>query len=235
MQRRTVLKSIAGLTAISVAAKATPPLLDKNVLAQAALSDDALPPTFSGGQAFLTAQEKETIAAVFDRLIPGDELSIGAVEAGCVAFLDEQLGGDFGKAASQYRLGPFTDGTPEQGPQFRQTPAERYRSGIAALEAYCQQSSGGRFASLAPDKQDALLSSLETGALHLPDVDSEAFFALMLQNVREGFLADPVYGGNKEMASWKMIGFPGARYDFRDVVDKQGQELNIVPSSLLQR
>jgi gluconate 2-dehydrogenase gamma chain len=235
MQRRTLLKSLASLTAVSLTTKAATPLVDKHLLNQTALADDALPPVYSGGQAFLTAPEKETIAAVFDRLIPADALSIGAVEAGCVEFLDRQLGGDFGKAASQYRLGPYTDGTPEQGPQFRQTPAERYRAGIAALEAHCQKASSKRFAALAPAEQDALLSGLETGAIHLDGQDGVAFFALMLQNVREGFLADPMYGGNKDMAAWKMIGFPGARYDFRDVVDKRGQELNILPTSLLQR
>jgi gluconate 2-dehydrogenase gamma chain len=36
----------------------------------------------------------------------------------------------------------------------------------------------------------------------------------------EGFFADPLYGGNKNMAGWKMIGFPGARYDYRDHIDK---------------
>src|SRR6516225_5963491 len=27
-----------------------------------------------------------------------------------------------------------------------------------------------------------------------------------------------VYGGNRDMAGWKMIGYPGARYDYRDWV-----------------
>ena len=234
MQRRTVLKSLAGITAVSLTAKAASPLADKRFLNQTALSEDALPPIRTGGQAFLTVQERETVAAVFDRLIPADELSMGAVEAGCVEFLDQQLGGDFGSAAAQYRLGPFADGTPEQGPQFRQTPSERYRQGLAALEAHCHAAQGSGFAALSDSQKDALLSDLETGKLKLDGTDSIAFFALMLQNVREGFLADPMYGGNKDMVAWKMIGFPGARYDFRDVVDKRGMELNIVPTSLLR-
>lgn len=55
----------------------------------------------------------------------------------------------------------------------------------------------------------------------------------MLQNVREGFLSDPLYGGNKGMASWKMLGFPGARYDFRDHMDKKGQKLVFMPTSMV--
>ncbi len=35
----------------------------------------------------------------------------------------------------------------------------------------------------------------------------------------EGFFADPLYGGNRDMVSWKMIGFPGARYDYREYIE----------------
>lgn len=41
---------------------------------------------------------------------------------------------------------------------------------------------------------------------------------MLIQNVREGFFADPLYGGNKDMAGWKMLGFPGARYDYREEI-----------------
>jgi len=30
-----------------------------------------------------------------------------------------------------------------------------------------------------------------------------------------------------------MIGFPGARYDFRDLIGKKGKKLNIIPTSLI--
>ena len=53
-----------------------------------------------------------------------------------------------------------------------------------------------------------------------PGFSTKEFFELMLQNTMEGFFADPLYGGNRGMASWKMIGFPGARYDYRDHIDK---------------
>jgi gluconate 2-dehydrogenase gamma chain len=35
------------------------------------------------------------------------------------------------------------------------------------------------------------------------------FFEIMLQNAMEGFFADPLYGGNRDKVSWKMIGYPG--------------------------
>jgi gluconate 2-dehydrogenase gamma chain len=54
----------------------------------------------------------------------------------------------------------------------------------------------------------------------------------MLQNTMEGFFADQLYGGNKGMASWKMIGFPGARYDYRDHIDKHNQPYPHGPVSI---
>ena len=51
------------------------------------------------------------------------------------------------------------------------------------------------------------------------------FFAQLLENVREGYFADPLYGGNRGMAAWKWIGFPGARADFTDWIDQAGQDI----------
>jgi gluconate 2-dehydrogenase gamma chain len=192
-------------------------------------------PVTQGGLQFFTAAEAVMVAALADRLIPADALSPSASELGCVLFIDRQLAGDFGKAATMYRLGRFIDGTPEQGPQFKATPAERYRSGLAALERHCQGSLQKNFAALGGEQQDAVISALESGKLTLPGVDGVALFGLVLQNVRESFFADPMYGGNKNMAGWKMVGFPGARYDFRDVVDQRGKKLNIIPISMADK
>ena len=51
------------------------------------------------------------------------------------------------------------------------------------------------------------------------------FFAMFLQNVLEGYFSDPIYGGNKDMAAWKMIGFPGAHYDYRQWVGRHGERV----------
>jgi gluconate 2-dehydrogenase gamma chain len=235
MERRTALKSFAGLAALGVGSAAAGKVIDRTIRHETDLRDDALPTVRKGGLAFFTEAEAAVVGAIFDRLIPADELSIGAVEAGCVKFTDGQLAGDFGKAASMFRLGPWKQGTPEQGVQDRTTPAERYRKGVAALEKHCSATAKKSFTKLAAADQDAMLHALEGGQLKLEGVDGLAFFNLLLQNVREGFLADPIYGGNKDMAGWKMIGFPGARYDFRDVIDKRGQDLKIIPTSLIER
>ncbi len=48
----------------------------------------------------------------------------------------------------------------------------------------------------------------------------------------EGFFADPIYGGNKGMVSWKMLGFPGARYDYRDYIGRHNENLKLQPVSI---
>ncbi len=53
-----------------------------------------------------------------------------------------------------------------------------------------------------------MLSGFENGSIALKDVKSADFFALLLQNTQEGFFADPIYGGNRDMAGWKLVGFP---------------------------
>lgn len=191
-------------------------------------------PPRQGGLQYLTQHEFDTVGAIAERFIPADETSLSGKEAGCATFIDRQLAGDYGNAVAIYRLGKFVKGTPEQGPQSPLTPAQRYRLGLAALDKAVQQQYGKDFISLSGEQQDKVLTALENVTLDLgEEVETKVFFELLLQNVREGFLSDPIYGGNKEMTSWKMIGFPGARYDFRDLLPKKGQKLNIIPTSLI--
>jgi gluconate 2-dehydrogenase gamma chain len=55
---------------------------------------------------------------------------------------------------------------------------------------------------------------------------------MLLQMTVEGFFSDPVYGGNKDMVAWKMIGFPGAYASYYDLIDKHGVKLEREPMSL---
>ena len=91
---------------------------------------------------------------------------------------------------------------------------------------------GGAFASLSDADKDAVLGDLESGAAKLSGVDGQAFFELILKNAQEGFFADPIYGGNRDMCSWRMIGYPGARYDYRDWVHRHNERYPRSPVSL---
>jgi gluconate 2-dehydrogenase gamma chain len=74
------------------------------------------------------------------------------------------------------------------------------------------------------------LKGLESGEVNLDDgVDSKTFFAMLLQNTKEGYFSDPIYGGNKDMGAWKMIGFPGAHYDYKEWVARHGERVPFAP------
>ncbi len=172
--------------------------------------------------------------AIVDRLIPDDDLSIGGKQAGCVVYLDRQLAGFYGSSSRLYMKGPFLPGLPTQGYQGALSPDARYRAGLKALNDWTANAKdGGSFAELSGTDQDALLADLEAGKIILPgDIDGRSFFNLILSGTMEGFFADPIYGGNKDMASWKMIGFPGAWYDYRDHVSKHNEAYPYPPVSI---
>jgi gluconate 2-dehydrogenase gamma chain len=197
---------------------------------------DAPTPVAPGPYQFLNPDEAAFVEAAADRLIPADEHGPSARSLGGAIFIDRQLAGDYGTAQHWYMQGPWEKGTPSQGYQLRFTPAQLYRVGIKATDDYCRKNfAGKRFADLAPDAQDEVLSRLETGKAELDGVDAGTFFAQLLQNTIEGFFADPLYGGNKDMASWKMIGFAGARYDHRDWVAKHNEKYPLPPVSIYGR
>jgi len=235
MQRRSFLSSALALAAASTLPAARAEVVSGGQPWEPGQANvPALPAPRQGGLAFFTQAEFDTAGAMADRLIPADDLSIGGKEAGCATFIDRQLAGDYGRGATLYRLGRFVKGTPEQGTQSPLTPAERWRNGLAAIDKHCQKAFSKGFAQLEGAQQDDLLRSMENNQLDLgTDVETKELFEQILANVREGFLADPIYGGNKDMASWKMLGFPGARYDFRDLIAKKGQKLQIIPTSLI--
>ncbi|RQW61181.1 gluconate 2-dehydrogenase subunit 3 family protein [Vibrio viridaestus] len=231
MKRRTFLGSIAALGAAST-------VLGKEISGGQPWTpgEVSLPKISSkhGGLQFLSKHELETIEEIAERFIPSDEFSLGGRDAGCAIFIDRQLAGDYGKASTVYRRGRFIKGTKEQGPQTPYTPAERYRRGLIALDLSTNADFNKNFKDLAESQQNLVLSAMEKNEYNLgKEIDTKEFFELLLQNVREGFLSDPIYGGNKDMTSWKMIGFPGARYDFRDLLGKKGQRLDIIPTSLI--
>ncbi|MBN9440917.1 MAG: gluconate 2-dehydrogenase subunit 3 family protein [Bosea sp. (in: a-proteobacteria)] len=196
----------------------------------------ALPPDPPpGGRWYVfTPEEARTVEAVVDRLIPADELSIGGKEAGCASFIDRQLAGSYGSSDRLYMQGPFAAGLPTQGYQGSATPAGRYREGLSALNKHARATLGGKaFFELAPAEQDKVLQDFEAGKVEYKP--AAGFFNLVLQNTMEGFFADPIYGGNKDMAGWKFIGFPGARYDYRDYVTAHNKPFPLPPLSIAGR
>jgi gluconate 2-dehydrogenase gamma chain len=198
----------------------------------------ATPPAvvLAGPWKFFTADEAAVVEAMVDRLIPPDNRGPGGRDAGCAVFIDRQLAGPYGRSEGLYMRPPFMPGAATQGYQLPDSPAARYRVGLGALADYIKSNfSGKSFNNLVPNDQDTVLKGLESGSIELKDVKSASFFALLLANTQEGFFADPIYGGNRDMAGWRLIGFPGARYDYRDWVERHNEPYPLPPVGIMGR
>ncbi len=186
-----------------------------------------------GGWRFFTTAEAETIEAFVDRLIPPDPETPGGKDLGCAVFIDRQLAGPYGDFGGLYTTGPFEEGSKEQGPQSPVTPREHYRKALAALDRHCRQMFGGMsFAELSDGNKDEIIRSLENDSLKLEDLGGKSFFEVILKDTQTGFFSDPIYGGNKDMAAWKMIGFPGTHYDYRDWVERHNERVTLPTVSI---
>ena len=193
-------------------------------------------PSVARARTFFTDAERRFVDAATARMIPDGEDGLGARGAAVAFFIDRQLAGSFGQATDWYMQGPWHDGTPSQGYQSRLTPAGVYRAAIAAIDRRCAHDHGGKpFADLSGELQDQWLGALEQGQVELPDVSAKTFFHLLLQNTKEGFLSDPMYGGNRNFAGWRLIGFPGPRYNYVADITRHGQRYTLPTVGLLGR
>jgi gluconate 2-dehydrogenase gamma chain len=189
-----------------------------------AAHDSLLPPPVTDDRyVFFTPDEVAFVDAAVSRLIPADELGPGAKEAHVTFFIDQQMDGAFGRGESWYMQGPFKEGEKEQGYQLKLVPSQLYRVAIKAADDYCRGKFGKPFAELADADRDTVLHGLEGGDIHLDNAPAKEFFALLWQNTQEGFFADPIYGGNRAFAGWKLVGFPGPRYNYVSEIEQFGK------------
>lgn len=193
-------------------------------------------PVRPGPWQYFTTDEARAVEALADRIIPPDPQTLGGKDAGCAVFVDRQLAGPYGRAEGHYNRPPFMKGTPQQGAQSGSGPAGIYREGLAALDRHCQGAyQGKRFADLSDQQKDELLKNVESEKTRLENVDGKAFFAQVVKDVQQGFFADPIYGGNRDMVAWKMIGYPGARYNYLDWVERHNERFPLPPVSITGR
>jgi gluconate 2-dehydrogenase gamma chain len=233
--RRTLLATTAAIGLASVAARPAGARVISGAVPWS--PNQVYPPTSAlpGGWLFFTPEEAAVVEAIADRIIPADDLGPGGKDAGCAVFIDRQLVGPYGTSEWLYMQAPFATNAPANfGPQSPVTPTQRYREGLAALAAYTKQAFGGKlFHQLDPADQDRVLTGLEKNEVLKPN--GTALFNQIQANVVEGYFADPIYGGNKDMCGWALVGFPGVRYDYRDVIANPNKPYTLPPVSLLGR
>jgi gluconate 2-dehydrogenase gamma chain len=181
----------------------------------------------------LTATEHAFIVAAVDTLIPADELSPSASECGVAVFIDRQLAGAYGMGARLYRQGPFPKAKPELGYQLPLNPREFFRAGIEAANAWTRKTWAKDFDRLSEKDREAALKAMEENRAPFEGFSSQTFFNALLQITMEGFFADPMYGGNRDMAGWKMVGYPGLPATYKEeIVTYLGKKYDKPPRSI---
>lgn len=205
-------------------------------LSAAEVSAAIAPDLASYKPVFLTADEFKTVSAISDRFIPADAEGPGALETNVPIFIDQQLNANFGD--EWYLKGPFPKKPdPLMGYQMPYRPQEIYRIGLKLLDTHCRKAHNAPFADLSDADKDALLTSLQKNEVNFEAMGEEyltagSFFGQVLSDTKNGYLADPMYGGNKGMASWKMIGFPGARASYVEWVSQHNIKYPLGPVSI---
>jgi len=165
---------------------------------------------------FFTAHQAAVIEAATARIAPGprddpaEAGHPGAREAGVTGYIDTMLGAlqddkifAGGPWSNRHTSGPnmmarFAPLDPVARIAWRKrisTWQEQYRQGIQALD----QLAGGDFTKKTPAQQDKILAARSVSA----------FTSLLFGHTIEGLYASPEYGGNRGLAGWKEIGFPG--------------------------
>ena len=210
--------------------------------------------------AFFNIHEAETVDAIVARILPGSADDPGAREAGVVFYIDQALGGsNFGFTQKTYQQGPFLvvteepvtveassrrdvydfvpmpgDDVSRYGFQSVLSPQEIYRRGIEFIDAFSQSQFQQDFVNLTPEQQDQILTAMaEDTATGFEGPSGRAFFTQLRNHTIEGMFGDPMYGGNRDMVGWKLIGYPGAQR-FYTPEDIKNQSFQREPQTLAQ-
>src|SRR5499426_4401722 len=161
--------------------------------------------------AFFNSEDAATVAAFTERLMPGAAGKPGARDADVLNYIDLALAGAY---ADQQ---------------------DSYRRGLAQLDGYCSATHGAPFAKLDAARQDEVIAALESGkATGFAWPSAQAFFNTVRTHTMEGMFADPIYGGNKDFAGWRLVGFPGAQPLFTPEDTQKGQAFTREPIACLQ-
>ena len=153
------------------------------------MATDNSPGTALTPLAFFTREEADTIESAMTRIFPDDDLGPGAKRAGAITYLDRALAG----AEKQHQ--------------------QAYRTAIKRLDGIAHAKFGAGFGECSNDQQDALIGALADDTL--PEFGSAptgaAFFGMLRAHTIEGVFADPVHGGNRDFAGWRLLGYPGPK------------------------
>ena len=165
----------------------------------------------AGEHAFFNGSDAAVIGALTERIMPDSTGKPGAREAGVLNYIDLAL------------AGPYKD------------QQDFYRAGLTQLDAYCHAQYKRGFAALQSEQQDKVIDALAAGkAEGFTWPSAQAFFRTLRTHTMEGMFADPVYGGNRDFAGWRLIGFPGSQMQYTEADLKSDKAFTRLPITGLQ-
>jgi gluconate 2-dehydrogenase gamma chain len=139
----------------------------------------------------LSPEAKQQVAVLFEAILPGTATAPGAADAGAAEFLDVLLSAD--------------------EDLFYEVPAWRrtYAAALPALDVVARERFGHPLGELPEGDARELVAALAAGDLPgLPEgVDARRLFATLRNHCIEGCFADPRWGGNRDEAMWRWLGY----------------------------
>jgi gluconate 2-dehydrogenase gamma chain len=134
---------------------------------------------------FFSAEESKVMIAIAEQIVPADD-DPGATDAHVINFLDRQLVSNL----KEYQ--------------------ELYRTGLQSLQEFCMARHNKKFEDLPWDDQFEILTDIENGRVdgkYWENIDPGYFFSTVRTHTMMGFYGPPRHGGNRDLVSYRMLGF----------------------------
>jgi gluconate 2-dehydrogenase gamma chain len=147
---------------------------------------------------FFSDSEAALLIDICEQIIPRDDTP-GATDTGAINFIDLQLCGVYARHQQAYRRGLES---------FRQTCLQEYKAPFQAL---------------VPARKIEALRSIEQGRgpkEFWGEPSPQAFFSLVLAHAMQSFYGSPRHGGNRDYASYRMLGLDYPQVAGRNVSPK---------------
>lgn len=154
---------------------------------------------------FFNSPDARTVDAFAAQIIPSEDGSPGAREAGVVYYIDRALAG------------------------FMRDLQPLYRRGLEVLRDLAADTFGAEFSALEAGQQREIVETLDARAASDAEDFAGQFYRILREHTVQGFFGDPAYGGNRDVVGWKLVGFPGAQWGYTAEQMQPGVDARSIP------
>ena len=154
---------------------------------------------------FFNSADARTVDAFAAQIIPSEDGSPGAREAGVVYYIDRALAG------------------------FMRDLQPLYRRGLQVLRDLAADTFGVEFSALEAAQQREIVETFDARAGSDTEDFAGQFYRILREHTVQGFFGDPAYGGNRDVVGWKLVGFPGAQWGYTAEQMRPGVDARSIP------